>query len=58
MDARTVRHSAPLLVSRAEARALAELPEERQFPTDLALLQEALREALEDDPQFLDLLDL
>src|SRR5437773_7315984 len=97
MDARTVRHPAPLLVkldvigeaeelraaaaaeagrssarrdlsllldrglrtrttvalSRAEARELAELLRSGGFRTDLALLQEALREALADAPPYL-----
>jgi hypothetical protein len=43
-------HANDLALSRAEARELAELLKSGGFRTDLALLQEALREALEDAP--------
>jgi len=39
-----------IALSRAEARELAELLTSGGFRADLALLQEALREALEDAP--------
>jgi hypothetical protein len=45
---RGLRTRTTVALSRAEARELAELLKDGGFRTDLALLQEALREALED----------
>jgi hypothetical protein len=47
---RGLRTRTTVALSRAEARELAELLKSGGFQTDLALLQEALREALEDAP--------
>jgi hypothetical protein len=47
---RGLRTRTTVALSRAEARELAELLKSGGFRTDLALLQEALREALEDAP--------
>jgi hypothetical protein len=47
---RGLRTRTTVALSRAEARELAELLRSGGFRTDLALLQEALREALEDAP--------
>jgi hypothetical protein len=47
---RGLRTRTTVALSRAEARELAELLRGVGFRTDLALLQEALREALEDAP--------
>jgi hypothetical protein len=47
---RGLRTRTTVALSRAEARELAELLRSGGFRTDLALLQEAFREALEDAP--------
>jgi hypothetical protein len=47
---RGLRTRTTVALSRAEAHELAELLTTGGFSTDLALLQEALREALEDAP--------
>jgi hypothetical protein len=47
---RGLRTRTSVALSRAEARELAELLRSSGFRTDLALLQEALREALEEAP--------
>jgi hypothetical protein len=47
---RGLRTQSTVVLNRAEARELAELRTSGGFRADLALLQEALREALEDAP--------